>query len=142
MKFLVVYFSRGGKTRRVAEAIAQQLACKAVDVEKETPDAAGVEMLIVGSGQYLGKLHKTLRSFLDELQPSSENKAAVFATAGGPDPKVVYVLKGALEAKGYMVVSSFKCRGRFLFFNWSHPNEEDLENAKAFANDLKKISGA
>ena len=142
MKFLVVYFSRGGKTRKVAKVIAQQLGCNAVDVEKETPDVSGVEMLIVGSGQYLGKLHKTLQSFLDGLQPSSKNKAAVFATAGGPDPKVVYAIKGALEAKGYMVVSSFKCRGRFLFFNWSHPNKEDLENAKAFANDLKNISGA
>jgi flavodoxin len=140
MKFLVVYFSRGGKTRKVAEAIAQQLGCKAVDIEKEIPDVSGVEMLIVGSGQYLGKLHKTLQRFLDGLQPSSKKKAAVFATAGGPDPKVVYVLKGALEAKGYMVVSSFKCRGRFLFFNWSHPNQEDLKNAKAFASDLKKIS--
>jgi flavodoxin len=140
MKFLVVYFSRGGKTRKVAEAIAQQLGCKAVDAEKETPDVSGVEMLIVGSGQYIGKLHKTLQSFLDGLQPSSKNKAAVFATAGGPNPKVVSILKGALEAKGYMVVSNFKCRGRFLFFNWSHPNQEDLENAKAFAGDLKKIS--
>ncbi|MGD8505133.1 MAG: flavodoxin domain-containing protein [Candidatus Bathyarchaeota archaeon] len=142
MKSLVVYYSRGGKTRKVAEAIAQQLGCEAVDVERETPDVSGVELLIVGSGQYVGKLHKTLQSFLDGLQPSSKNKAAVFATAGGPDPKVIYVLKGALEAKGYIVVSSFKCRGRFLFFNWSNPNEEDLENAKAFANDLKEISSA
>ncbi len=140
MKFLVVYFSRGGKTRKVAKAIAQQLECEAVDVEKEAPDVAGVELLIVGSSEYLGKLHKTLQSFLDGLQPSSKNKAAVFATAAGPNPKVVYVLKRALEAKGYMVVSSFKCRGRFLFFNWSHPNEKDLENARVFANDLKKIS--
>ena len=140
MKFLVVYFSRGGKTRKVAEVIAKQLECEAVDIDKETPDVARVELLIVGSGQYLGKLHKTLQSFLDGLQLSSKNKAAVFATAGGPDPKVVYILKGALEARGYMVVSSFKCRGRFLFFNWSHPNQEDLENAKAFASDLKKIS--
>ncbi|MGD8564868.1 MAG: flavodoxin domain-containing protein [Candidatus Bathyarchaeota archaeon] len=141
MKSLVVYYSRGGKTRRVAEAIAQQLGCEAVDVEKETPDISGVELLVVGSGQYPGKLHKTLRNFLDGLQPN-KGKAAVFATAGGPDPKVVYVLKGILEAKGYLVVSSFKCRGRFLFFNWSHPDEEDLENAKTFANNLKKISGA
>jgi len=142
MKFLVVYFSRGGKTRKVAEAIAQELECEAVDVKKETPDVSGVELLIVGSGQYVGKLHKTLQGFLDGLQPRSKSKAAVFATAGGPDPKVIYVLQGALEAKGYTVVSSFKCRGRFLFFNWSHPNEDDLKNAKAFASDLKKPSGA
>lgn len=143
MDFLVVYFSRGGKTRKVAEAIAQELGCEAVDAKKETPDVSGVELLIVGSGQYVGKLHKTLQGFLDRLQPSSKSKAAVFATAGGPHPKVIYVLQGALEAKGYEVVSSFKCRGQFLFFlNRGHPNEDDLKNAKAFASDLKKTSGA
>jgi flavodoxin I len=137
MKCLVVYFSRGGKTRKVAEAIAQQLGCKAVDVRTETPDASGVKLLIVGSGQYPGKLPKPLRRFLEDLPPGSNDKAAVFATAGGPNPKAIHVLRGALEAKGYTVVSSFKCRGRFLFFNWRHPNQEDLENAKAFARDLK-----
>jgi len=50
MNFLVVYFSRGGKTRKVAEAIAQELGCEAVDAKKETPDVSGVELLIVGSG--------------------------------------------------------------------------------------------
>jgi flavodoxin I len=139
MKFLVVYYSRGGKTRKVAEVIAQQLGCAAVNLT-ETPDLAGVDMLIVGSGAYPWFLSNKLQSFLDGLQPSSKNKAAVFATAGGPNPKTVNRIKEGLEAKGYIVVSSFKCRGRFLFLNWSHPNEEDLENAKTFASDLKKIA--
>jgi len=141
MKFLVVYFSRGGKTRKVAEAIAQELGCEAVDVKKETPDVSGVELLIVGSGQYVGKLHKTLQGFLDRLQPSSKSKAAVFATAGGPDPKCIYAMEEALETRGYKVISSFKCRGQFLFFNRGHPTEDDLKNAKAFASDLKKKIG-
>ena len=141
MNFLVVYFSRGGKTRKVAEAIAQELGCEAVDVKKETPDVSGVELLIVGSGQYVGKLHKTLQGFLDRLQPSSKSKAAVFATAGGPDPKCIYAMEEALETKGCKVISSFKCRGQFLFFNRGHPTEDDLKNAKAFASDLKKKIG-
>ncbi len=141
MKFLVVYFSRGGKTKKVAEAVAQELGCEAVDVKKETPDVSGVELLLVGSGQYVGKLHKTLRGFLDKLQPSSKSKAAVFATAGGPDPRCIYAMEKALETKGYKVISSFKCRGQFLFFNRGHPTEDDLKSAKAFASDLKKKIG-
>jgi flavodoxin I len=141
MNFLVVYFSRGGKTRKVAEAITQELGCEAVDVKKETPDVSGVELLIVGSGNYGGKLHKTLQGFLDSLQPSSNKKAAVFATAGGPDPKCIYAMEEALETKGYKVISSFKCRGQLLFFNRGHPTEDDLKNAKAFASDLKKKIG-
>jgi len=138
MNFLVVYFSRGGKTRKVAEAIAQELGCKAVDLRKETPDVSGVELLIVGSGNYGGKPHETLQEFLSSLQPSNNGKAAVFATSGGPDPKGIPIMKTALEAKGYKVISSFDCRGKFLFANRGHPNEDDLKNAKAFARELKK----
>ena len=141
MNFLVVYFSRGGKTRKVAEAIAQELGCEAVDVKKETPDVSGVELLTVGSGEY-GWLHKTLQGFLDSLQPSSNKKAAVFATAAGPKPKCIRVIQEALETKGYKVISSFKCRGQLLFFlNRGHPTEDDLKNARAFASDLKKKIG-
>ena len=140
MESLVVYFSRGGKTRKVAEAIAQELGCKAVDITNETPDPAGVDMLVVGSGNYAGRTDKKLLNYVNNLPPSSDKKAAVFATAGGPDPNVISILQGALEAKGYQVVSSFKCRGKFLFSNRGHPNQEDLKNAKAFARDLKTVN--
>ncbi|UCH32307.1 MAG: flavodoxin [Candidatus Bathyarchaeota archaeon] len=142
MESIVVYFSRGGKTRKVAEAIAQELGCKSVDIKKETPEVSGVDMLLVGSGNYVGKTDKSLLTFLKTLQPSSNKKAAVFATSGGPNPNVISVLQRALEAKGYEVVSSFKCRGRFLFSNRGHPNEEDLKNAKVFARTLKKTTRA
>ena len=138
MKFLVVYFSRGGKTGKVAEAIAQELGCEAVDLKKESPDVSGVDLLIVGSGNYGGAPHETLQGFLNSLQPSNNGKTAVFATSGGPDPKCIPVIKEALEAKGYKVVSSFDCRGQFLFANRGHPNENDLKNAKEFASELKK----
>jgi flavodoxin len=37
MKFLVAYFSSGGKTKKVATAIAQELGCEAVDVAEDIP---------------------------------------------------------------------------------------------------------
>ena len=138
MKFLVVYFSRGGKTRKVAETVANELGCGAIDVKKEMPDVSGVDVLIVGSGNYSGKPDKRIHNFIDNLQPSKNSEAAVFATSGGADPKCIYIMKEALETKGYKVISSFKCRGRFLFFNRGHPNENDLKNAKTFAAELKK----
>jgi flavodoxin len=137
MKFLVVYFSKGGKTRKVAEAIAQELNCKAVDLTKDTPDVSEVELLIVGSGNYGSKPHETVQEFLNNLPSSNNGKAAVFATSGGPDPKCIPIMKTALEAKGYKVISSFDCRGKFLFANRGHPNEDDLKDAKAFASGLK-----
>jgi flavodoxin len=139
MKSLVVYFSRGRNTRRIAEVIAQELGCRASDVGKETPDTSELDLLVVGSGNYGDNVGNGLQVFLNNLKQSNNNKAAVFATAGGPDPKCISVMQEALQKKGYQIISSFKCCGQLIFFlNRGHPNKDDLMNAKAFASDLKK----
>jgi flavodoxin len=141
MKFLVVYFSRGGKTGKVAGAIAQELRCEAVDVAKGAPDASGADMLVVGSGTYGGMVGPKIAEFLNGLPQSNGGKAAVFATSGGPSPLSIPKMRGALEGKGYDVVSSFDCRGHFTLINRGHPDGEDLESARAFARDLKRNTG-
>lgn len=137
MNFLVVYYSKGGKTRKIAEAIAQELACEAIDVKKETPNVTDVDMLILGSGNYGGKPDKKIQNFIDSLQPSNDKKAAVFATSGGPESKCIHVMEKTLETKGYNVISGFYCLGQFILLNRGHPNENDLKNARTFANQLK-----
>jgi flavodoxin len=138
MEFLVVYFSRGGKTGKIAEAIADELGCKSVDIKKERPDLSEADMLIVGSGNYGGKPGKELEEFLDKLQPVNNRKAAIFVTSGGPEPKSLEIIQKFLETKGYKVISNFDCRGRMLLLNRGHPNEDDLKRARVFASDLKK----
>ena len=134
---MVVYFSRGGRTRTIAEAIAQELECESVGTKSGAPQVSEIDMLAVGSGNYGGKPHESIQNFIECLQPSKSSKAAVFATSASPEPKCILVMQKALESKGYHVVSSFKCRGQFLFFNRHHPNEDNLKNAKGFAGNLK-----
>jgi flavorubredoxin len=50
MKIAVIYFSRGGNTRKIAEAMAEELGVIAVDVKKEQPDVSDADLLVVGSG--------------------------------------------------------------------------------------------
>jgi flavodoxin len=38
MNIASVYFSRGGKTRKIAKAIAEELKTNLFDVKKENPD--------------------------------------------------------------------------------------------------------
>jgi len=135
---LVVYFSKGGKTKKVAESIAQGLQCKSVNIAESTPVLFDVDLLVVGSGTYGGKPDKKLQEFLEGLKPVKSGKCAIFTTSGGPNPKSLAVMKEALKAKGFELVSTFDCRGQFLIGNRGHPNEADLRAAKAFANSLKK----
>ena len=142
MKALVVYYSRGGNTRKIAEAMAQELGCKVFDVKKETPDVSGIDLLIVGSGNYGDSVGDKLQQFLSDMPQIKSGKAAVFATAGGPGPKSLVVMREALEKKGYEVLSNFKSRGQFLYFlNHGRPNSDDLKNARMFVSDLKKNIG-
>lgn len=138
MKSLVVYYSKGGKTRKVAEAIAQELNCKAIDVKKETPNFSTENLLVVGSGNYGGKPGKELQEFLENLQATSKNNIAFFATSGGPDPKCIEVMQKIVESKGFIFLSQFDCRGKIFLLNRDHPTREDLINAKSFAANLKE----
>lgn len=137
MRCLVVYFSRGGKTGKVAAAIAEELGCEAVDVAKTFPDVSGVDMLVVGSGTYGGMPGPKITEFLGSLPQKAGGKAAVFTTSAGPKPLSLGKMKGALEGKGYEIVASFDCRGHFALINRGHPDEGDLEKAREFARGLK-----
>lgn len=142
MKTLVVYYSRGGSTRKIAEAMAQELKCKLVDVMKETPDVSDLDLLIIGSGNYGNNVGDKLQQFLSGMPQIKGGKAAVFATSGGPEPKSLMVMEEALEKKGYEVLASFKSRGQFLYFlNHGRPNSDDLKNVGIFVSDLRKKIG-
>jgi flavodoxin len=41
-KPLVVYFSKGGKTKKVAESIAQELQCETVNTAESASDLSGI----------------------------------------------------------------------------------------------------
>ncbi len=137
MKSVVVYFSRGGSTRKIAEAIAAELASEAVDVTKQKPDVSGVDLRVVGSGTYGGKPGKELVSFLDGLAPASGRRAACFSTCGFVrPPRSIAEIRSLLESKGYTVVGCYDCLGKFLLKNRGRPSEEDVMRAREFARSL------
>ena len=93
MNVLVLYYSKGGNTRKLAEAIAEGVGqvdgVEAVlrhtrDVTKD--DFAAADGLIVGSPVYFGTMAAQLKMVLDGfvgVRKKMENKVgAAFATAG------------------------------------------------------------
>lgn len=103
-----------------------------------------------GSGVYFGKLDKGLFDFVDKL-PETTKKAFVFSTRGRNSlfqNSYHKALREKLNHKGYRVVAEFSCRGFsdyhkiFKLFggvNKGHPNKKDLEKAKMFVQQLKRI---
>lgn len=95
MQILILYFSKGGNTRKLAEAIAKGVeeveGVKAVlkktsDVTKE--DFSASEGIIAGSPVYFGLMAAELKKIFDDfvgIRKKMEGKVgAVFATSGDP----------------------------------------------------------
>ena len=83
MNIALVYFSRGGNTRKIANAIAEELEINPIDVKKESPDVKNVELLIVGSGTYGGKPGKEMIEYLENLDDVKNKRAAFFLLVQG-----------------------------------------------------------
>jgi flavodoxin len=130
----VLFDSRGGNTRKVADAIADELSIKAENVTASFPDE---KILFLGSGTYGGKPGEAMMKFIGTGN-FSERKVAIFGTsaslAGGQ--KMITALTDILMQKGAVILGSYHCKGKFLFVNWGHPNNEDLNNAKKFAREM------
>ena len=95
MKVLVLYYSKGGNTRKLAEAIAEGVGqTDGVEVvlrhtrDVTRDDFASAEGLIVGSPVYFGTMAAQLKKVLDDfigVRKKMENKVgAAFSTSGDP----------------------------------------------------------
>lgn len=131
MKVEVRYVTKGGNTRKVAEAIAAAVATVARD--QNTAISEQTDVLFLGASIYAGGIAKEMKQFIEELPADKIGKVYVFSTAAG-DKSALPQIKELLEAKGIAVsAATFHCRGSFLLANRGRPNEKDLHEAEEFA---------
>lgn len=103
MKNAVRYFSRGGKTRQVADIIARRAG-----VEAESVDSAKghvnehVDVLFVGGALYAYGLDKNLDAWLDRLDAANVGTAVLFSTSW-ISRHALQLMRKKLEAKGIAV---------------------------------------
>lgn len=127
--------SRGGNTRKVADAIAGELGVSAGQFPEIVPE--DTRIIFLGSGVYGGKPGVNMQRFI--ASGSFEGKkVALFATsaaAKGAETMLSNVA-GELARKGATILGSFHCRGKFLLVNRGHPDGADLDYARNFARDM------
>ncbi len=148
MKTAIIYKSiHHGNTKKIAEVMAKTLKADLFDLKDVNMDVIGKYDLIgFGSGKYFLRPHKKLRNFVEKMDDVNSKKAFVFSTSG--DGKPMGWLEKNLSKKGFDVLGEFYCKGfdTYAFakiihrggLNKGNPDEKDLENARNFAESLKK----
>jgi flavodoxin len=152
---LVVYSYHHRNTEKIANVFAGVLGARVKSPLQTKPEELGnYDLVGFGAGIDSGKHYKELLDFVDQLPAAAGKKAFIFSTAGmtGADKvrKDHAALREKLQAKGYVIVGEFGCKGfntnsvlKYVGgMNKGNPNAEDLRHAEEFALGLKqKISG-
>lgn len=152
LKSLIVLYSyHHHNTEKIAKVFA-----KVLDAKIKTPqeikhdELQEYDLIGFGSGIYSAKHDESLLELGDELPEAHNKKVFLFSTAGitgkSKAAKDHAKLREKLEAKGYVTVDEFQCKGfntnsflkLFGGMNKGRPNARDLKDAEEFAWNLQK----
>jgi flavodoxin I len=136
MMYQVLYYSRGGNTRKIADVIAEEIGVKARDF-RYSPLDPGAKVIFLGSGVYAGKPGEDMMRFI-EANDFRGRKVAIFSTSWRTGEDAFDGMANALRRKGAIVQRGYHCKGRAGIFNLGHPNRGELDGARAFARDMAR----
>ncbi len=98
MTTAIIYVSKTGNTRKVAEYIASKINAEADDV-KDGKDISGYDRIILGTGVFAGRIPKAMRNFVENNKEKLSN-ASLFVTCLYNDEKGAKQLEGIANLLG------------------------------------------
>jgi flavodoxin len=131
MKIAIIYYSKLGHSKKIAQAIAQEFQVKAHDI-RANPELNHVDMLYIVSGIYGGRTAPELIAYLRTLERQQINRAWLITSSGGKttpaeDVRVILAERGIPVAD-----EEFTCQGAIVFVGIGHPNRLDIQNSIKF----------
>ena len=139
MTYAVRYYTQTGNTKRLAEAIADELGVEALPIT--APINGKADVLLLGNSYYAFTIAPEVRDFVAGLSQNNVGKIVNFGTAAMMKSTYKKV-RAVADAVGIPVLDKeFHCKGEFKGMNKGRPNEEDLKAAREFARNIKKEMG-
>lgn len=137
MKTGIIYYSKTGHSKKIAQAISTALQIKAEDI-KANPDLNNMDLLFIIGGIYAGKSDPVMLDYIKKIENSKVKKVALITSCSTNKTKQVLV-RETLEKNHVEVLSEeFICKGSFLIMSYGHPNETDIMDAVSFAKKVAK----
>ena len=155
MKILVLYYSKGGNTRRLAEAVGEgagEVAGAEVvlrhtrDVTKE--DFVEARGLVIGSPVYFGTMAAQLKQVLDDfvgVRKKMENKVgAAFTTSGdatgGKETTMLSIIQAMLIYGMIIVGDPLSATGHYGTACVGAPDDAALANGRKLGRRVAELA--
>lgn len=134
MKAAVRYYTKGGNTKRLAEAVAEAIGAEALPIS--TPVDEYVDILFLGNSYYAFSIDPEVRDFVRNLDKNKVGKIVNFGSAAMLKSTYKKVKAEADKAGIPMDEREFHCRGEFKGIHKGKPDAEDCRAAAAFAKSV------
>ena len=135
MRFAVRYYTKTGNTKRLAEAIANELGVEALPISE--PVKEQVDFLFLGNSYYAFDIDPEIKKFVSSLDKDKVGKIVNFGSAAMLNSTYKKVKAVADKAGIAMDENEFHCKGEFKGIHKGRPNENDLKEAAEFAKQYK-----
>ncbi|MBE5902180.1 MAG: flavodoxin [Lachnospiraceae bacterium] len=136
MNYAVRYYTKTGNTKRLAEAMAQELGVEALPIS--APIEEKVDLLFLGNSYYAFSIDPEVRDFIQSLDKAKIGKIVNFGSAAMLNSTYKKVKAEADKVGIPMMETEFHCKGEFKGIHKGRPNADDVKAAAAFA---RKIMG-
>lgn len=98
MKAAVRYYSKGGNTKTIAEAIAEGVGVQAVSITDEPALTEPVDVLFLGGAPYANIMAPELKAYAQALTPQMAGKVVLFTTSNW-SRRTILALRKILKGK-------------------------------------------
>ncbi len=133
MKAAVRYYTQSGNTKKLAEAIAEELGVEAKSID--TPLEENVEKLFLCNSMYWAGVDKHVKEYVS-ANAGKIGEIVNVSTAALIESTYDRMKGVAANAGVKLSEKEYHCKGSFKVLHKGHPNMEDLDAARAFARDL------
>ena len=146
MRPIIIYASKSGNTKKIADSMANQIGCEAIRIAADSPQSTvnldTYDLVLVGTGLFAGTPNEDLMRYLRSLNLKTSKLFALFITWGGAprtDKLALTRLRTLLESKGQKVHENhFACYGGWkgILMKRGHPKPEEIKAAGEWAKKL------
>ena len=133
MRVAIRYYTRSGNTKKLADAIAEELGVEAKTTAE--PLREDVDILFLGSSVYANGVDEEVKKFVRAIDVQV-GKVVNFSTAALVKSTHKQVAKLLAEKNFPFAEEEFACRGSFALLHRGKPDEKDCREAAEFAKKI------
>ncbi len=135
MTYAVRFYTKTGNTKKLAEAIANELGVEALPISEQVNEK--VDVLFLGNSYYAFSIDPEVRNFVRSLDKDKVGTIVNFGSAAMLNSTFNKVKAEADKVGIPMMNTEFHCKGEFKGLHKGRPNNDDLKAAVEFARKIK-----